>query len=47
MLYLYNTYTIMGFSGAWDGKGSAWREGDPGSIPGLGRSPAEGNGNPL
>jgi len=21
--------------------------GDPGSIPGLGRSPAEGNGNPL
>ena len=21
--------------------------GDPGSIPGLGRSPGEGNGNPL
>ena len=28
-------------------KASAWNEGDPGSIPGLGRSPGEGNGNPL
>ena len=26
---------------------SAHNAGDPGSIPGLGRSPAEGNGNPL
>ena len=26
---------------------SAFNEGDPGSIPGLGRSPGEGNGNPL
>ena len=26
---------------------SACNEGDPGSIPGLGRSPGEGNGNPL
>ena len=29
------------------GKESACSVGDPGSIPGLGRSPAEGNGNPL
>ena len=28
-------------------KASAWNEGDPGSIPGSGRSPGEGNGNPL
>ena len=27
-------------------KASAYNEGDPGSIPGLGRSPGEGNGNP-
>ena len=26
---------------------SAWNAGDPGSIPELGRSPGEGNGNPL
>ena len=26
---------------------SAWNAGDPGSIPGLGRSPGEGNDNPL
>ena len=29
------------------GKESAYNAGDPGSIPGLGRSPGEGNGNPL
>ena len=29
------------------GKESACSAGDPGSIPGLGRSPGEGNGNPL
>ena len=28
-------------------KVSAYNEGDLGSIPGLGRSPGEGNGNPL
>ena len=37
----------MGFPGGSDGKVSACNEGDPGSIPGSGRSPAEGNGNPL
>ena len=29
------------------GKASAYNAGDPGSIPGLERSPGEGNGNPL
>ena len=28
-------------------KASAYNVGDPGSIPGLGRSPGEGNGNPF
>ena len=37
----------MEFSGGSDGKASAYNAGDPGSIPGLGRSPGEGNGNPL
>ena len=30
-----------------DGKASACNAGDPGSIPGLGRSPGEGNGKPI
>ena len=33
--------------GGSDGKASACNAGDPGLIPGLGRSPGEGNGNPL
>ena len=37
----------MDFPGGSDGKASAYKAGDPGSIPGLGRSPGEGNGNPL
>ena len=37
----------MGFLGGSDGKASAHNVGGPGSIPGLGRSPGEGNGNPL
>ena len=35
------------FPGGSDGKASAYNAGDPGSIPGLVRSPGEGNGNPL
>ena len=35
------------FPGGSDGKVSAYNAGDPGSIPGSGRSPGEGNGNPL
>ena len=37
----------MGFPGGSELKASAWNVGDPGSIPGSGRSPGEGNGNPL
>ena len=37
----------MSFPGSSDGKESACNAGDPGSIPGLGRSPGEGNGYPL
>ena len=33
--------------GGSDGIASACDAGDPGSIPGLGRFPGEGNGNPL
>ena len=35
------------FPGGSDSKESAYSAGDPGSIPGLGRSPGEGNGNTL
>ena len=37
----------MGFPGGSEIKVSAWNAGDPSSIPELGRSPGEGNGNPL
>ena len=37
----------MVFPGGSDGKESAYNARDLGSIPGSGRSPGEGNGNPL
>ena len=37
-------HLLMGGS---EGKASAYNAGDQGSIPGPGRSPGEGNGNPL
>ena len=37
----------MGFPGGSDGKESACNAGDLGSIPGLGRSPGVGHGNPF
>ena len=37
----------MGFPGGSEVKASACNVGDLGSIPGSGRSPGEGNGNPL
>jgi len=37
----------MGFPGSLAGKESACNVGDPSSIPGLGRSPGEINGNPA
>ena len=33
--------------GGSDSKESTWNAGDPGLIPGSGRSPGEGNDNPL
>ena len=41
------TYWSLGFPGGSDGKKSACNAGDPSLIPGSGRSPREGNGNPL
>jgi len=38
---------MSSFSGGSDGKESACNAGDPGLVPGSGRSPGEGNGNPL
>ena len=38
---------INGFPGSSAGKESSCNAGDPGSIPGLRRSPGEGNGCPL
>ena len=37
----------MGYPGDSDSKQSVCNAGDLGSIPGSGRSPGEGNGNPL
>ena len=38
---------VMDFPGGSDGKVSVYNVRDLGSIPGLGRFPGEGNGNPL
>ena len=38
---------IYSFSGGSNGNASAYNVGDLGLIPGSGRSPGEGNGNPL
>ena len=42
-----NLYLAPSFSRGSDGKESACNVGDPALIPGSGRSPREGNGNPL
>ena len=48
LVMIPHVYThLRGFPGGSNGKESARKAGDPGSIPGSGRSPAEGNGNPL
>ena len=46
----YSSIALLIFPGGSDSKVSAYNAyhvGDPGSIPGSGRSPGEGNGNPL
>ena len=44
---MFSALQVSDFPGGSDGKASAYNAGDLGSIPGLRRSPAEGNGNPL
>ena len=47
LMILEGTRGMLCFPGSSDGKASAYNAGDPGSIPGSGRSSGEGNGNPL
>ena len=44
---LNQLFIDWGFPGGSDGKESACNAGDPGLIPGSGRSPGKGNGNLL
>ena len=46
-LFFCGSFLISDFPGGSDGKVSVYNAGDPGLSPGLGRSPGEGNGNPL
>ena len=45
--FALTSLVLLGFPGGSDGKESACSAGDPGSVPGLGRSPGEGNGCAL
>ena len=45
--YIQKFYSSKGFPGGSDSKASTLNVGDTGSIPRLGRSPGEGNGNPF
>ena len=45
--YMNYSYFWIDFPGGSDGKAPVYNAGDPGSIPVSGRSPGEGNGNPL
>ena len=47
MVIFLEFLNTLGFPGGSDSKASAHNAGDLGLIPGLGRSPGEGNGNPL
>ena len=47
MQYLIVYILTKGFHGGSPSKESVCNAGDRGSIPGLGRSPGEGNGSPL
>ena len=46
-VFLKLIMTILGFSGGSDGTESACNAGELGLIPGSGRPPGEGNGNPI
>ena len=45
--FIHGNVHVLASLVALDGKESACHPGDPGSIPGSGRSPGGGNGNPL
>ena len=47
VMFIHRSLHQRDFPGGSDGKASAYNAGDLGSIPGPGRSPGEGNGNPL
>ena len=48
IMHFYRTLgRFLGLPGGSEGKASSYNAGDLGSIPGSGRSPREGNGNPL
>ena len=44
---LKDACSLEGFPGSSDSKATAYNAGDPGLTPGSGRSPGEGNSNPL
>ena len=46
-MFMLSSMISLGFPGGLGGKESACNAGDLGSIPGSGKSPGEGNGNPL
>ena len=46
-LVLPPVFMVLSFPGGLDGKESTYNAGDRSSVPGLGRSPGEGNGYPL
>ena len=45
--FFLHCFVLVSFPGVSEVKASVCNAGDLGSIPGLGRSPGEGNGNPL
>ena len=47
LLFIWGQTMVGVFPGSSEAKASACNEGDLGSIPRSGRSPREGNGNPL
>ena len=46
-VHIHTHYTYVGFLGALVGKESVFSASDLGLVPGLGRSPGEGNSDPL
>ena len=44
---MFGGFFLMDFPGGSEGKASACNMGYLGSVPGLGRSPGEGNGHPF